>query len=270
MRCWINGLPETEIAVSDRGLAYGDGLFETVLVQKGRLHLFEEHLQRLAKGLRKLSFPESVINDLKEDIAQVSLPDEAVLKIMVTRGAGQRGYALPASQHPRRIIMLADLTDFSSQAQLGVALTRCRYQLPINPALAQIKHLNRLDQVMARQEWDDPSIAEGVVTDTEGYIVEGTMSNLFWVHNGCLYTPLIDRCGVKGVMRDHLIKLASQMGLLVEEGRYKPEVLNGADEVFICNSLIKIWPVTRIDQKTFSIGSMTQNLQQALHKDLSC
>lgn len=270
MLCWINGTAVDQLSVQDRGLAYGDGLFETILIHKGKAHLLDQHIQRMERGLKALLFSDQVIEALRKDLERLTLPENAVLKIVITRGTGQRGYAFPKEESVSRILMLSPTSDTSDKQQNGIIARFCRHVLPVQPALAGIKHLNRLDQVLARAEWDDQTISEGIVCDIDSYIVEGTMSNLFWITDGKLYTPTIDRCGVQGVMRDHLIQLAAKMGLQLESGHFYKQALLGADEIFMCNSVIGIWPVIKIDAQSFEIGAMTRELQHMLHKELNC
>lgn len=267
---WINGVLADQVSINDRGLSYGDGLFETIAVIDGKPHLFDQHLDRLRLGLERLKFPDGTIDTVKKDIQALSLSGNQTLKLTVTRGLGERGYKLPATCVPTRIISLAESSDFAQQRQQGISVRLCQQRLGHNPILAGIKHLNRLEQVLARSEWSDSDITEGIVSDLDGNLVEGTMSNLFWVHEGVLYTPKIDQSGVKGVMRDRLIELADQLSLVVVEGNYPESVLDSAEEVFICNSLIGIWPVITIDGKPVSIGPITRDLQLLLSKEMSC
>jgi 4-amino-4-deoxychorismate lyase len=143
--------------------------------------------------------------------------------------------------------------------------------LALSPRLAGIKHLNRLEQVLARSEWDDPDIREGLLCDSEGFVVEGTMSNLLWVRGKRLYAPLLDRCGVAGVVRTRLLQLAAAAGIGVLEGRFGKSELEQADEVMLCNSLIDIWPVVTLGAHHWSVGPVTRALQSLLAKDyLAC
>ncbi|WP_415884593.1 aminodeoxychorismate lyase [Neptuniibacter sp. QD34_54] len=267
---WINGVLADQVSINDRGLSYGDGLFETIAVIDGKPHLFDQHMERLQIGLDRLKFPEGTIEAVKNDIQALSFSGNQTLKLTVTRGLGERGYKLPATCVPARIISLSDSADFAQQRQQGVSVRLCQQRLGLNPVLAGIKHLNRLEQVLARSEWSDPDIAEGFVSDLDGNLVEGTMSNLFWVQDGVLYTPKIDLSGVKGVMRDRLIVLANELSVEVIEGGYPESVLDSAEEVFICNSLIGIWPVITIDGKPLNIGPITRDLQLLLSKEMSC
>lgn len=265
---WVNGVEQENVAANDRGLSYGDGLFETIAVVAGQPLLLEQHLSRLEKGLQALKFPSEVLSQVRRDLAALVLPETAVLKITVTRGVGQRGYALPTPTEVTRIITITDAPDFTGRQAEGVKLHHCEYRLPHNPVLAQIKHLNRLDQVMARSEWTDPAIAEGVVCDVEGYVVEGTMSNILWFKEGVAYTPLLDKCGVRGVMLDYLLYHLQLLKIEVKQGRYLTDELLSADEVLVCNSLIGIWPVVTLSGAQFGIGTMTRQLQDVLKKEL--
>jgi len=263
----VNGIKTDQVNSADRGVCYGDGLFETVAVINGVPQLLEQHLQRLSLGLIRLGFPTGVLPLITSDLKLLTFTGNQVLKITITRGLGPRGYAPSAEAAVTRIISLSDYVANKANAQNGVTLRHCQYQLPINPVLAEIKHLNRLDQVMARSEWNEPDTVEGLVTDTQGYLVEGTMSNVFWIANHELCTPSIDRCGVKGVMRDHLLEIATAEGLKCRIDRFYPDALIQASELFICNSLIGIWPVVNIGDQKYDIGPVTRRLQDLLTQE---
>ncbi|WP_286238591.1 aminodeoxychorismate lyase [Neptuniibacter halophilus] len=264
-------MPQETIAASDRGLSYGDGLFETIAVVNSRPRLLNAHLARLEKGLQRLRFPVGTLALVKEDLARLDFQGDQTLKITVTRGSGARGYAIPDPLQPSRILSLSPARQgMQLNRERGVRARLCQFRLGLNPALAQLKHLNRLEQVMARSEWDDPDVAEGIVCDLEGNLVEGTMSNLFWRQGSHWYTPDLSCCGVQGVMRDHLLGLFGKQGVVVEQGRYPAEVLTQADELFLCNSLIGIWPVTEFEAQRYEIGETVRRLQSVLSEDLHC
>jgi 4-amino-4-deoxychorismate lyase len=149
-------------------------------------------------------------------------------------------------------------------ARQGVAVRMCDMRLGHNPRLAGIKHLNRLEQVLARQEWDDTGIMEGLLLDSGNNLVEGTMSNLFLVRDGVLLTPDLQRCGVAGIMRSQLLALADQLSINTEVCQLGMADLQAAEEVFICNSLIGIWPVISIDDRKYTRGIITSRLQDLL------
>lgn len=264
---WINGVAQSHIDVRDRGFAYGDGLFETIKVSEYKALLLERHVARMKAGAVRLGFCDSAVDLLIQDLEQIDLPESAILKLTLSRGTGGRGYLYEPSMQPTRVVMLAALPDFESQAQNGIQLRLCATRLGLNPLLAGIKHLNRLEQVLARNEWNDPSISEGVVLDYDGYVVEGTMSNIFWVTEGTVYTPQLDRCGVAGVIRDLLVERLSQHGYNVLQGLYAITHLLDADEVFVCNSVIDIWPVRQLADRSFSIGSVSRKARSVIEQE---
>ncbi|TCK18311.1 aminodeoxychorismate lyase apoprotein [Thiogranum longum] len=263
MRCLVDGEPTSSIPVSDRGLQYGDGLFETFAVRDGGIQFPERHFTRLAAGCERLGFPAVDWSALRSEVIAFTADKPAgVLKLMLTRGSGQRGYAAdkPAV---RRILCLSDLPEWRGvPGEQGIRVRLCRMQLAIQPHLAGLKHLNRLEQVLARREWQDDDIREGLLCDTGGHIIEGTMSNLFVVSNGVLYTPQLDNCGVAGVMRSVIIDVAAQASRPLEICALSRQDVQQASELFVCNSLIGIWPVTAIDGLgEYPVGPVTCNLQ---------
>ena len=262
----IDGLDSALVPASDRGLQYGDGLFETIAVADGQPLLWHHHVERLHAGCTRLGIhapDEAVLRTEGERLWRGQ--GQAVLKIIVTRGSGGRGYRPDPAAQPRRILSLHPWPEYPQpRATTGVHARLCETRLGINPRLAGLKHLNRLEQVLARAEWDEPAIAEGVMLDAEGFLVEGTMSNLFLVRDGVLRTPALDRCGVAGVMRARLLELAEQLALHVDIERLTLDDLRGADEAFFCNSIIGVWPLARFDTHEYEVGPITQRLQQAL------
>lgn len=270
----VNGRFSPSVSVADRGLNYGDGLFETIQIRKGKGLLWDDHLQRLHNGCLRLGISTEGLRQRIEADLQVLLTtiDNAkyahgVLKVIVTRGEGLRGY-FPTPDNPTTTIsQISSAPDWSRQLCSGIAVRTCKTPLSINPLLAGIKHLNRLEQVMARGEWHDSDISEGLMTDTEGFLVEGTMSNLFFVHDGVLHTPLLDRCGIVGIVRQAVLKVAQKEGIHTHEGRYRLDDLLRSSEVFVCNSVIDICPVVRLENIEWPVGRLTQTLQLLLEKE---
>lgn len=264
----INGQPDNRIPVTDRGLQYGDGVFETLAFRQGELEFLEAHLDRLQRGCERLRIPFSDVGTLKLELATVcaQTAEDSVIKIMMTRGSGGRGYKAPAEAEPLRIISTHLLPDYPDSCQQGVAVRLCKQRLGINPSLAGIKHLNRLEQVLARSEWDDDSIREGLMLDVNNRLIEGTMSNLFLVHESQLITPAIVDNGIAGVMRQQLVALAKQHGIDCIERDIVLNDLLTADEVFLTNSVIHIWPVTSLPEMAMQwhYGPVTQQLQMLL------
>lgn len=265
-RILLNGEPTEQINILDRGLQYGDGLFETLRVDNGQIPLWTYHWRRLQKGCVRLAIPLPDQAMLQDEIKSLIFAEkQAVLKLILTRGQGERGYAAPVACQPSRILMLADKPDYpANYAQSGIRVYACQTRLGINPALAGIKHLNRLEQVIARNEWHDPAYQEGLMQDIQGNIIEGTMSNIFWICNKQLYTSELSSSGVEGVMREIVMELAQASSISTNIGLWPEKALVDADEIFITNSLIGIWPVSYILGKTFSVGPVTQQLQLML------
>jgi len=262
----INGQPGDKIAVSDRALHYGDGLFETIAVVKGTPRLWERHLQRLRFGCERLGIPVPDTELLRKELAQVAQDEAAcVIKIIVTRGSGGRGYRPPAAAEPTRLVLRYPFPAYPlSNSTQGIEIRLCETPLGCNPRLAGIKHLNRLEQVLARSEWDIDSIAEGVMLDGDGHLIDGTMSNLFLVIDDALYTPDLSRCGVEGVVRSAIIDITRRQNIPLHIVPLKSSLLDKADEIFVTNALIGIWPVIGCGKHRYAVGTLTRQLQHQL------
>lgn len=265
----VNGKPEDRINVSDRGLQYGDGLFETIAYRNGIAEFVDDHLDRLSLGCKRLAIPFQQLEQLRIELDTVchNLTADTVIKIIVTRGSGGRGYFADINVVPTRIISTHPYPSFpDSNCTTGINLRFCQQTLSENSSLAGIKHLNRLEQVLARNEWSDQSINEGLMSDSHGNVIEGTMSNIFIVKSGQLLTPKLDKSGVAGIMRSQIMKLANENDLMVKEDAITKDDVNNADEVLVCNSVIGIWPVRNIADVTYPLGPITQQLQYALQQ----
>ncbi|MCF7976931.1 MAG: aminodeoxychorismate lyase [Chromatiaceae bacterium] len=279
-RCLINGEARSDIDVRDRGLAYGDGLFETIAVRSGRPCCWLDHLDRLARGAARLRLPLPSPARLKTEANQlVEGVEVGVLKVMMTRGPSARGYRLPSDPQPTRILFVdqqsADVDDAVAvdarrdpRAGQGVEARLCDTRLGINPQLAGLKHLNRLEQVLARSEWSEPSIDEGLMLDAEGALVCGTMSNLFLVTEAGLETPLIDRCGVAGTARGRLLRIAAEAGYQVQERRLTLDHLIRAQGALLTNALFGVWPIRAFDGREFDLSLLPWPLIDRVREQL--
>ena len=271
VRFVIDGRDCESVPASDRGLQYGDGLFETMAAMDGRIVLLEEHLERLSHGAGRLGLPIPDRGVLRREVLGL-LPGQgrAVIKLILTRGSGARGYRQPEKIKIRRIVSVHPWPDYpASWASDGIVVRLCKTRLANDPVLAGLKTLNRLHQVLARAEWDDPDIAEGLMMDADGRVVCGTMSNLFLVRSGALLTPDLEYSGVAGVMRKQILKVAAQMEIEVQERAVSLDDLSRADEIFFSNSLIMIWPVRQFEDRIRATGPLTTRLQRALKSSLS-
>ncbi len=260
----VDGRFATQVKAADRGFQYGDGVFSTLNIRNGVPVFLDYHLDRLQRDCERLMIPDAGRAALLADIGvlmAVRPTASAVLKIQITRGEGGRGYRVPDSVTPSRILALYPTPDYPEYYAVdGVEIRYCSTRLGINPRLAGIKHMNRLEQVLARSEWPPGLIAEGLMLDVEGRVTEGTMSNLFIVRSGRIFTPFVDQCGVFGVMRRVILEMAPQAGFCIEEQYLWPAELDAADEVFLTNSIIGIWPVRRLESRDYKVGPITRGL----------
>ena len=243
MSIWINGRRGTVIDCRDRGLQYGDGLFETMLVRRRRIRLLDLHLERLAEGCRRLGLAVPGAGIEREIVRRARQGAEGVLKLILTRGRGPRGYR-PAGDE--RCTCVVSLDPLPAGRERSARIRMCRTRLGINPDLAGLKTLNRLESVMARAEWRDERIWEGLMRDVEGTVVCGTMSNVFLRRGSTLMTPALDRCGVAGVMRRWVLEQAQDLRLDVWQGRLPVEAFRDAEEVFMTNAVAGVVPVGHI------------------------
>ena len=259
----VNGSAEGIISPLDRGLAYGDGLFESVRFIGTKAPLWQRHIQRLDESCRRLHIPAPDAAQLWEEAISVSRDlTHAVVRITLTRGVGERGYAPPVSPSVTRIVaaFAAPVVPAEIYAE-GVRIRVCEMRLAQQPLLAGIKHLNRLEQVLARAEWSDPAIAEGLLCASDGRVVCATMANLFAVIDGALLTPSVDRCGVAGVARAEVLQAFPQTHI----SDIPLDVLRGAKEIFLSSSVRGIVPVSLLGDRVYAPGTITRKVQQHWH-----
>ncbi len=254
------------LSASDRGLHYGDGLFETIAVIDGKPRQWRAHMARLSGGCEALQLPSPDCELLRQEAQQLCMDNpQAVLKIIITRGSGGRGYRFPAEIKPTRILSIHPWPDYPiAYYKQGIVLTICNTRLGSNPALTGIKHLNRLEQVLARNEWQNSEIQEGLMLDQQNNVIEGTMSNLFIVEDDTLVTADLSQCGIKGIMRATVLALAQQLSIPILIERIDINRLRAASACFVTNSLIGLWPVQRLDDINYSQGKITQDLIKLL------
>lgn len=260
---WINGEPGGLIDPADRGLAYGDGVFETVLLRQGRAVLLDGHLARLAAGAAVLGIPLDAAA-LARDFAAftAACPRDGVAKIILTRGAGGRGYLPPDDARPLCLFSAHPAPDLPGEpVRDGVDAIVCALRLARQPALAGIKHLNRLEQVLLRREVAAAGAREGLVCDDRGRVVEGVSCNVFLVREGRLVTPRLDEAGVRGVLRAAILDQARREGHAVAEADIPLEEVATAEEVFLCNSINGIWPLRSLAGRQWQPGPVTRRWQ---------
>lgn len=259
---WVDGAAATTVPADDRGLQYGDGLFETIQLRGAAPRFFEAHLARLARGCSRLGIDFTGWEALRAEIARIAsqAPPLGILKIIITRGSGpRRGYAPHGALEPRRVLMLFGSPAMPAVAE-GVSLRVASLRLAENPALAGVKHLNRLENVLAASEPGHADHFESLLLDASDHVVCGTMSNVFAVRGGRLITPRVDRCGVEGVLRSMVLREAPGLGVPAEEGTLKLDELLAADEVFITNVRIGVVRARSVGQHHFPMKDIVQRL----------
>jgi len=227
----------------DRGLAYGDGLFETIAIRNGRLRFIERHLARLRDGSERLGI---ALPDYVSDELQTAAQDteHGTLKLILTRGTGERGYNPAGATTPNLYVGVSAAISVSPAPEaIGITATVCKTTVSVNPLLAGLKTLNRLEQVMARAEWSDAGVREGLMLDTNGHVISGTMSNVFAVIDNQLCTPDLQSAGIAGVMRSVILDAA---GIDASVRNIPLAEFLTASEAFFSNSLIGLWPVVSL------------------------
>ena len=253
----------TAISAMDRGLNYGDGLFETALIRDGAVRLLDAHLARLLLGCERLKLAAPDPAKLLAEIAHlVGDTKDAVLKIVITRGTTGRGYRPDPQGACTRILSLHPVPERMSPQ--GLRLRWCEMRLSRNERLAGIKHLNRLEQVLAQGEWEPAQFDEGLMLDTAGEIVSATSANLFVVRQGVLTTPDLRFCGVRGVMRAQTLAAAERLGMPVSVEPLWPDDLTQASEVFLTNAVRGIRAVAALGELQWSTAPVADKLRETL------
>jgi 4-amino-4-deoxychorismate lyase len=264
----VNGKRTTRIHPLDRGLQYGDGVFRTLRARTGRIDWWADHYAKLAADAQSLGLvcpPEEL---LRTECLEVSQDIDSVIKITLTRGAGPRGYAIPADAAPTRIVQASPLPDNPSAfSPEGIKVRWCSLKLGHQPRLAGIKHLNRLENVLARAEWSDADIAEGLLMDETGWVIGGVMSNILVVRGRTLFTPDLSQCGVAGVARMRILRAWQRNGMTVRVTQMRPHDIYKADELCLCNSLMGVWRIGMIEDKNCGSNGWAEKLRIWLNEN---
>ena len=263
--CLVDGEISGRISTADRGLQYGDGLFETIMVTGGQPRFWQSHMDRLAAGCERLGIAAVPQPILLRELKTVSAgQSRCIVKIIITRGSSERDYSPSGLTQSNRVVSSHPWPEAERDPGVfGIRARVCELRLGIQPALAGIRHLNRLEQVMARAEWDDPLVHEGILLDREDHVICGVSSNIFLVYAGRLLTPRLDRCGIRGVMRAAILGAFRER---CEQRRLLLDMLPEAEEVFVCSSEYGILPVIRIDHWEYEIGPVTREVRQWLEE----
>jgi len=270
LNAWINGRRATRIDHRDRGLQYGDGIFETMRVLRRKIRFLPQHLERLYAGCERLAITGPPPAALRRELERIArLRRDGIVKLIVTRGRGTRGYRPSGKEHCTRIVSLHAMARAAAgDPAAPVRVRLCKTPIGVNPRLAGLKTLNRLESVVARAEWSDPRIWEGLMLDADGNIVCGTMSNMFLKYGSTLMTPAVDRCGVAGVMRRWVLETAGAVGLRAVERRIRWRDLRLAEEVFMSNAVVGLRSVAVIERGGERLNDFTQVSADELRRRL--
>lgn len=259
-----NGEPVTQIPALSRGLQYGDGVFRTMLLGEGTVIAAEAQLAKLVADAAALGLEPPSLDLLHADLASAAAFGNATIKLLLIRAGEQRGYRPASNAAERMLIVYPPPAVGSAPAIEGIAAIRSPVTMAAQPLLAGVKHLNRLEQVLASRDWP-AGIDEAILGDDRGQPVCATRANLFWVRHGVLHTPSLDRCGVAGVTRSRVLALAERAGIECRIGSQPWSALLAADEAFLTGSLIGIWPLRAIDSHCYEAArTVTRRLQGLL------
>ncbi|WP_415999715.1 aminodeoxychorismate lyase [Citrobacter portucalensis] len=241
----INGKPSALLNAGDRSIQFGDGCFTTARIVDGEVQLFNAHVCRLKQACQRLAIPFTEWALLSQEITQLASQQEAgVLKIIISRGTGGRGYSPRQCEPPTRILSTsASPSHYDRWRQEGITLALSPVRLGRNPLLAGLKHLNRLEQVLIRSHLEQTDANEALVLDSEGWVTECCAANLFWRKGDVVYTPRLDQAGVNGIMRQFCIRMLAQSPFSIVEVYAGLEEVMQADEIVVCNALMPIIPV---------------------------
>jgi 4-amino-4-deoxychorismate lyase len=268
----VNGKPGNLISIRDRGLLYGDGVFRTFAATHGKVQQWPLHYRKLQHDCAALDIacPEVALLTVELDGLLAQHPD-GIVKLIVTRGEGSRGYAPPPDAKTTHLWDVSPLPDYPVEwATRGIKARLCQLRLSHKQRLAGIKHLNRLENVLAAAEWSDDAqspeskIAEGLLLDSAGNVIEGTRSNLFLVMKGKLVTPDLSRCGVAGVQRDRVIEWAARHHMPLQVRNIGLDEVLRADEMFVVNSIIGLWSISELEQRRLGGFPIARQIRRSL------
>ncbi|CAM2787642.1 aminodeoxychorismate lyase [Vibrio rarus] len=264
---WINGELQDTILASDRSFNYGDGGFTTMKTCDGQAIHWSLHVQRMQSCLQLLHIPCPNWDNVRLWVETAAhAQGDGGIKLHISRGSGGRGYSPLGADEPQVTISnFAYPSHYTDWQRHGIELGVAQPRLGLNPLLAGHKHNNRLEQVLIKADLERQGYSDGIVLDLNHHVVETSMANLFWVKDGTLYTPSLELCGVSGVMRRLVIAAAEASSLTVQYGHFVMQDILDADEVFMCNSLLGIAPIIKIEYKTFAVGIIARDFQERIN-----
>jgi aminodeoxychorismate lyase len=273
MIVFLNGkfVPEEEALVSvfDRGFLFGDGLFEALLIRRGKPFEWDAHMERLQRGvaLLKLALPfssEELLAATRE-LLQRNQMTECMVRLSVSRGITERGYSPKNAKNPAVVLTLypPPQVDRSRMPRWPVITSSVR--VPSRDPLSTVKTANKLHSVLARAEADDVGANEAILVNTDGNLAEGTTSNLFWIEGGTVLTPEISCGALPGVTRDLVLGICASMGSPTREVGARPERLFDADGVFLTMTSFGVVEAATLDGKALNASKTTGKIWKAFN-----
>lgn len=265
---WVNGVESETLPINDRSTQYGDGFFTTMKVESGEIRLWPFHLERLVISAQRLGIASPNWEDIENQVHAIAkMISLGGIKILISRGAGGRGYSPEGCDNTQVVI-----SDFQYPAhykqwqekgiELGVSTVRLGLSSPL---LAGMKHLNRLEQVLIKNDISKTAYLDAIVLDLNNHVIETSIGNLFWIKGDRIFTPKLSFSGVEGVMKKHIQQLAKEFQLELEEVSVALSELEKADEVFITNALFEIVPINAIVHQSFAQHKLTYRFQEKLY-----
>lgn len=262
----INGKAVTDWPIADRAAQYGDGFFTTAKIHQGEVQFWRDHLERLMLTAKALHIELPSVLDLFQEVQQVlQQHPTGVLKIMISRGQGGRGYSPSGCGPTTRVLSVTELpAHYANWQNQGIELTVCQQRIGSSPMLAGYKTLNRLEQVLLKREVEQAGTDDGIVLDQNGHVVEATAANIFWYHQGTWYTPDLRQAGIKGIMRKQVLAVCERLAIPCQQGQYPLADVLGAEAVFICNSLMGLVPIKQCQQRSWTDFTAIVRLQKEM------
>ncbi|WP_300175275.1 aminodeoxychorismate lyase [uncultured Aliivibrio sp.] len=265
---WVNGVESETLPINDRSSQYGDGFFTTMKVDNGKIQLWSLHLERLISSAYCLGIRAPNWQHLENQVYAIAKKVvHGGIKILVSRGTGGRGYSPEGCENTQVIVSDFDYPAHYEQWQeKGIELGVSTIKLGLSsPALAGMKHLNRLEQILIKKDISKTSYFDAVVLDLNNKVIETSIGNIFWIKGGRIFTPKLSFSGVEGVMKKHILQLAKEFQLELEEVSVELSELENADEVFITNALFEVVPVNMIAHTKFNQYKFTHWFQEKLY-----
>jgi 4-amino-4-deoxychorismate lyase len=258
----IDGKKQSKASIFNRNTQFGDGLFETCLVENKKLLFWSNHFERMKLGCDRLKISmidETLwLSDIKKAFSLMKI-DNCIVKLVLSRGESLRGYSYKDNIRPIRITIVSELK--KNNQDKGFSLEFCNSGYNSNPKLAGIKHCNRLEQVIARA---GIKVDDGIMLDENENVVSVTQGNIFCIQGNRLITPNLDKCGIEGTRRAVILKIAVDLGFDINIKNLSVAELLRSDEVFISNSIQGVGPVNQIEDFVYSKHKITEIISETL------